>query len=269
MSVAPRTRRDAILEAIRVRGHAAVKDLAAALEVSEATVRRDLRALADSRLIDLVYGGATIRRFVEESVASRSNQNAAAKRVIGRLAAGLVADGDMIYVDSGSTCFEMCTELKRRSNLTVIVNSTRLALELGSNPEITLIQIGGHYRPERMDFVGPLAANAIDQLRGYTAFLGADGLSLEFGISATDIHTAYLYQHVIKNARDAVLLVDHTKFQAPSLFRIADLEAVSRIVTDLPPDPAWREALAARGIDLVCPETNLREDYAQERAHPS
>ncbi|MEJ5171699.1 MAG: hypothetical protein WHU10_11985, partial [Fimbriimonadales bacterium] len=133
---------------------------------------------------------------------------------------------------------------------------TRLALELGPSPEITLIQLGGHYRPERMDFVGPLAANAIDQLRGYTAFLGADGLSLEFGISATDIQTAYLYQHVIKNARDAVLLVDHTKFQAPSLFRIAELEAVSRIVTDVPPSEAWREALATRGIDLVCPEVS-------------
>lgn len=254
MSVAPRTRRDAILETIQARGHVSVKDLASELDVSEATVRRDLRALADSRLIDLVYGGATIRRSVEESVASRAGQNASAKRVIGQLASDLVADGDMIYVDSGSTCFEMCPGLRRRRDLTVIVNSTRLALELGPCPEITLIQLGGHYRPERMDFVGPLAANAIDQLRGYTAFLGADGLSLEFGISATDIQTAYLYQHVIKNARDAVLLVDHTKFQAPSLFRIADLEAVSRIVTDLPPSDEWREALAARGIDLVCPD---------------
>lgn len=255
MSLTAQNRRDTILEAVKSLGHVAVRDLAREMSVSEATVRRDLRALADQHAIDLVYGGATVRRSIVDSIVSRSTQNVEAKRIIGGLAADLVADGEMLYVDSGSTCFEMRPYLLKRRNLTVIVNSTRLAVELGGNSDATVIQLGGHYRHERMDMVGPLAANAIDQLRGYVAFLGADGLSPEFGISATDINTAYLYQHVIKNARESILLADHTKFQAPSLFRIAGLEAISRVVTDRLPSREWQDALSAHGIDLLCPET--------------
>ncbi|MFQ3586552.1 MAG: DeoR/GlpR family DNA-binding transcription regulator [Fimbriimonadaceae bacterium] len=254
MSLTTQKRREWILEQLAARGHVGVRDLADGMSVSEATIRRDLRRLADSRLADLVYGGATTPRESDHSIQYRTTRQADAKKIIGRLAAELVTDGEMLYVDSGTTCYEMKAHLLRKRALTVIVNSTRLAVELGGGSEMSVIMIGGHYRPDRMDAVGPLAANAIDQLRGYLAFIGADGLSVDFGVSANEIQTAYLYQHVIKNARETILLADHTKFASPSLFRIADLDQVSRVVTDRRPDDRWVEALAARGIDLICPD---------------
>lgn len=253
MSLNPRQRRNDILSAVLTRGHADVKTLAAEMLVSEATVRRDLRQLADEKLVELVYGGATVPRSHDVSIRSRALRNMEAKRIVGQLAAQLVTDRDMLYLDGGTTCFEMRHGLRMRSGLSVIVNSWRLAVELAEAPDVNIIQIGGHYRNEREDCVGPLAAHTIDQLRGYVAFISADGLSTDFGLWSNDIETAYLYQHVIRNARDTVLLVDHTKFAAPSLFRICDWGPVSRVVTDQRPSQEWTAFFEEQGIELVCP----------------
>jgi DeoR/GlpR family transcriptional regulator of sugar metabolism len=102
--------------------------------------------------------------------------------------------------------------------------------------------------------VGPLASATIDQFRGYRAFISADGLSMEFGITAGDIDIAYLYRQVIHNARETILLVDHSKFLIPSLFKITEFEAISRVVTDQRPPQEWLNFLGAKGVDLMYPE---------------
>jgi DeoR/GlpR family transcriptional regulator of sugar metabolism len=247
-------RREEILNRVLTRGHVAVKTLAPDLGVSEATVRRDLRLLADEGRVELTYGGATTPREPDFSLDSRARRNVEAKRIIGKLAADLVRDGDMLYVDSGTTCFEMRHHLSRRKGLSVIVSSTRLAMELGGNSASSVILLGGQYRAERMETVGPLAAAAIDSLRGYAAFIGADGLDPEFGLSATDIHVADLYRHVLKNARESILLADHTKFARSSVFRICGWEAITRVVTDRVPDREWSMFLADAGVQVICPE---------------
>jgi len=234
-------------------GHVAVRDLAREMEVSEATIRRDLRTLAQQQKIELVYGGATAPRNGDNSLFARANLNMDAKHIIGRLAGALIQDHQMLFVDAGTTCYEMREDLLKRKGLTVIVNSTRLAIEIGNNPDASVIMLAGQYRPDRMDLVGPLAANSIDQLRGYVAFLGADGLDPNFGISASEIQTAFLYQHVIRNARETILLADHTKFEAPSLFRIGDIDSISKIVTDREPNHEWRQFFASQEIELIYP----------------
>src|SRR5438874_1519173 len=133
MSILTKQRRDQILNRIYDRGHVDVRTLAEAMTVSEATVRRDLRALADDHQLDLVYGGATLPRKNDYSFRSKSLRNMEAKAVIGRLAAELVLDNDQIFMDSGTTCFEMLPHLKRRKGVHIIANSTRLALEIGGS----------------------------------------------------------------------------------------------------------------------------------------
>ncbi len=254
MSLTGKQRHERILAEILAHGHVEVKGLAQKLTVSDATIRRDLRALADEGQVELTYGGATLPRPSDFSVRSKAVRNVEAKRVIGGLAAEAVSDNEQICLDSGTTCFEMCPYLKRRRGLLVIVNSARLALELGAAPEVKVLMIGGLYRPERMDSVGPLANVTIEQLRGYLAFIGADGLSMDFGVSASDIESALLYRQVIRNAREAILLVDHTKFLTPSLFKICEIADISRIVTDQKPPPEWEEFLHAQGVMLRYPE---------------
>jgi len=245
-------RSEAILARLYEQGRVAVKGLAEEMGVSAATIRRDLRSLTDGGQVELVYGGAVLRRSMDFSFRSKSARNVEAKRIVGRLAAELVADGEQVFVDSGTTCFELAAYLKRKRGLSIIVNSARLALEL-DKPGLNVIMLGGQYRPERMDAVGPLATASLDQLRGYVAMIGADGLSMEFGLTAGDIDSAHLYGLAVRNARETILLVDHTKFSAPSLFKIVDFDAISRIVTDERPTAEWMEFLGSKGIAVSYP----------------
>lgn len=248
-----RQRREQILAAILEQRHVTARDLAVEVAASEATVRRDLKAMAADGAIELVYGGATLRRPSDGSFRSKSERNLEAKRIIGRLAADLIGDDEQIYLDSGTTCFEMIPFLKTRQRLSIICSSARLALEL-DHPGISVILLGGQYRPDRMDTVGPLATASLEQLRGYACFIGADGLDRDFGPAAADIESADLNRRAVRNARKTVMLVDHTKFAAASLFKLVEWNLVSRLVTDRAPAPEWMEFLDARGIQVDYPE---------------
>jgi len=199
-----------------------------------------------------VHGGAVLGHGNDLSFRSKSMRNVEAKRIIGRLAAELVSDGDQILLDSGTTCFQMAPFLRSKRGLLVIVNSTRLAMELNASG-LSVILLGGQYRPPRMDTIGPLATAALDQLRGYLLFIGADGLSADFGLTAGDIDSADLYRRAVGNARETVLLADHSKFQTPSLFKIVGFDAISRIVTDREPSTQWMEFLESRKIQVIYP----------------
>jgi DeoR/GlpR family transcriptional regulator of sugar metabolism len=249
-------RREQILAAVFEQRHVTAKGLAEAIGVSEATVRRDLRALADLGQIDLVYGGATLRRDGDFSFHAKGQRNVEAKRTIGQLAAQLIGDGEQLFLDSGTTCFAMAQYLKRRRGLSVIVNSARLVLELDA-PGFNVIMLGGQYRPERMDAVGHLALSTLDQLRGYLCFIGSDGLDMQFGPTAADIESAALYGRAVRNARETVLLADHSKFAASSLYKIVDWPAVRRVVTDQPPSPEWCEFLGRHGIAVLSPPATV------------
>jgi len=245
-------RQQRILQEVLQRRHVTAKDLAANMEVSEATVRRDLKALADNGQVELVYGGATLRRPSDYSFRSKGIRNVEGKRIIGRLAAELVGDDEQIFIDSGTTCFQMAPFLKRRRGLSIIVNSARLALELDA-PGLSVILLGGQYRADRMDTVGSLTTKTLEQLYGYVAFIGADGLKMDMGPAAADSESASLYRLAVQNAREAVLLVDQSKFKAPSLFKIVDWDPISRLVTDAAPPPEWQDFLSGRGIEVIYP----------------
>ncbi|MGE5609339.1 MAG: DeoR/GlpR family DNA-binding transcription regulator [Bacillota bacterium] len=265
MNASARERRERILAELFEKRHVTAKDLAVAMAVSEATVRRDLKALADSGQLELVYGGAALRRPADYSFHSKGTRNVEAKRAIGQLAAGLVGDNEQIFIDSGTTCFEMVPFLKRRRNLSVIVNSARLTLELDA-PGVSVLMLGGQYRPDRMDAVGPLATATLDQLRGYLCFIGADGLGMDFGLAAADIESANLYRLAAHNARETVLLADHTKFFTLSLFKIVEWDLISRLVTDKEPSQEWCEFLNAKGIQVIHPMVEPTENSPEELA---
>lgn len=253
MSISTQQRRDFIINQVLDAGHVSVKSLAGKMAVSEATVRRDLRTLADLGQLELVYGGATLPRSSDFSFRSKAQRFVEEKRVIGRLAATLVGDGESLFLDSGTTIHEMAPYLKRRRRLSVIVNSLRLAAELGASPDLEVITLGGKYRPEYMDTVGPLATESLERLRGFRTFIGADGLSPDFGVTASDIESAHLFRLAIRHAREVILLVDHSKFLAPSLFKICEFDDISRIVTDKEPPAEWVAFLNEKGIEIHTP----------------
>ncbi len=258
MRLSTRHRHDRILAEVYEKQQVTASGLAESLSVSEATIRRDLHALAERGQLELAYGGAVAPRNSDSSFRAKGMRNIDAKRIVGRLAAKQIGVGDQIFIDSGTTCFEMAPQLRAKQGVSVIVNSARLALELDA-PHLEVIMLGGQYRHGRMDTIGPLAVATLEQLRGYTAFIGADGLSMEFGLTANDIESAHLYRLAVRNARRAVLLVDSSKFLAPSLCKIVDWDPIDEVVTDVAPSEAWMEFLAERSIEVTCPAAGCDE----------
>ncbi len=256
MGKSTKQRRQAILADIYKLGRITIKELAVSLDVSEATARRDLQDLARHGKVELIHGGATVPHKGDSSFYSKGMQNIEAKRIVGELAAEYVTDNDLIFLDSGTTCFQMAPYIQVKRGVSIIVNSARLALELEST-DLNVILLGGQYRPDRMDTVGPMAIAALDQLRGYTAFIGTDGLSMDFGPTADDIDSANIYRKAIANSRESILLVDHSKFLSPSLFKIEGFEAISKIITDQRPSEKWMSFLDGLDIDVVYPDGDV------------
>lgn len=252
-------RKKKFLAKLASEGSLLVKDVAEELGISETTIRRDLNELDAAGLLKQVYGGA-IR--IEKSdghssrfsfpITNRLNREIPAKKLIGRCAASFVKDNDVVYIDPGTTSWEMIPYLKDKINLTIISNSVRLLQCLEYIGHHTIIQLGGNLRPDRMDTVGALAEMSLGQLRGYKVFQGGDGIDVEFGLSAVDHESALLAKHVIANAREIIVVADHTKFDQPSLlYKIIDIDKINYLITDCPLSKKWAETCASANVTVV------------------
>jgi DeoR/GlpR family transcriptional regulator of sugar metabolism len=255
MGLLAENRQQMILERVRLSGRIQVGGLSKELGVTEVTIRRDLSVLQKNGLIKKTYGGAVLTSPPEMNVSVRYRQirNLAAKRIIGKLAAALIKDGDIIYLEAGSTCYEITPYLAQKKNLTVIVNSLYLMSRLHELTQHHVIITGGHYRADRMDMVGPTAESAIAQLGGFKAFTGADDITIDSGISGSDVVTVSFTKLVLQRASEVILVADHSKFDNPALYKIADIAELDYIVTDEQPSPAWLSACRQKNIKLIYP----------------
>jgi DeoR family transcriptional regulator, fructose operon transcriptional repressor len=256
MGLLAEKRHQYILEQLRSNGRILVATIAGNLDVTEVTIRRDLSLLAKNGLLKKTYGGAVMPGPANSkvSVRFRHTQNIQAKKNIGKLAADLVEDNDIIYLEAGSTCYEIIPYLSKYQDLTIIVNSLNLMRRLHELTKHNVIVTGGQYRPERMDMIGPLAEAAVAQLGGFKAFTGADDISRSAGISGADIATVTFAKIVLKQASKVIFVGDHTKFDKPALYKIADLNALDYIVTDKPLSAAWLKISRKKHIVPICPK---------------
>jgi DeoR/GlpR family transcriptional regulator of sugar metabolism len=205
-------------------------------------------------LLKKTYGGAIIAApDVSPSVRFRQTKRTKAKRIVGEQAANLIKDGDIIYLEAGSTVYEIIPYLSRKKDLTILVNSLYLMRRLHEMTNHKIIIIGGQYRPDRMDMVGPQAEASIAQLGGFKAFTGADDITIDAGISGADVVTVGLARQVLKRSAEVIFVGDHTKFDNPALYKIAEIEKLDYIVTNRKPSKAWHQAAKEKNIRLVYP----------------
>ncbi|MBN1816170.1 MAG: DeoR/GlpR transcriptional regulator [Sedimentisphaerales bacterium] len=255
MGLLAQQRREYILNELRNNGRIRVNQAAQTFHVTEVTIRRDLDYLEQNGLLKKTYGGAVLTDLpdMNMSVRFRHTRNVAAKKTIGQLASALIHDGDIIYLEAGSTCFEIVPYLIEKKSLTIIVNSLHLMSRLHEQIRHKIIVTGGLYRPERMDMIGPSAEATISQLGGFKAFTGADDISITGGISGADVATVTFTRLVLRQAAQVVFVGDHTKFDNPALYKIADIDELDFIVTDIEPLPDWQKAAQEREIQLIYP----------------
>ena len=230
-----------------------VADICETFEVSEATARRDLEALAGQGRIQRVHGGAIPVSHAppESPMLVRREEQAEYKQRIGGAAAELIHDGDTIVLGSGSTVLELAFSLKERHNLTVITNSLPVMNLLAEMPEITLVSIGGMLFPTELSFIGHIAEQALEEVRADKAIIGVRAINLEQGLTSEYLPEAKTDRAMLHAAKETIIVADHSKFGRVSAALLVPIEGVGTIVTDTQTPGDFIAGLQERGIRVI------------------
>jgi DeoR family transcriptional regulator, aga operon transcriptional repressor len=246
-----RRRREEILNLALAQDFVAVRDLSTRFRVSIVTIRGDLDDLADQGLLRRVRGGAIalVRRTPEVPYEARDDAHAREKAQIARMAVGLLANHDTVLLDVGTTTMAVAREIVARTDLqdvTVVTNGLNIAgaLEPGT-PRINVLVTGGSLRPLQHSLVGPMAGLVLHKVRAAIAFIGADGIHPEHGISTTNAPEADMKQRLLESARRRVVVADASKFSREALLRVCDLADIDLILTAGDIDPEVHAAISA------------------------
>lgn len=223
-----------IIERLERDGVVKSQDLVQWLDSSESTVRRDLQELEDLGILERVHGGAKRPQHLEQELGmfEKSSKNVQQKKMIAEYAAESITEGDVIYLDAGTTTSEMIPFLKNRT-ITVVTNSVGLAARL-VEAQIATIVLGGRIKLTTDAVVGSQALEQLKQYRFNKAFMGMNGVHLDSGYSTPDPEEAILKRTAIQQSEEAFVLVDHSKFNQTSFVSVASLSAAS-ILTDTCP----------------------------------
>lgn len=244
-------RRQAILEFVRVNGVASLRELAAAVDSSEVTIRRDVRALEAQGLVDRRRGAAAWPGGLshEQSYVQKTRVAAAEKAAIARVAAGLVSEGDAIVVGAGTTTREFALAIAHMEDLTVVTNSILVA-EVLATSNVQVVVTGGALRGPTYSLVGGAAEESLTRLRVRYAFLSGNGLTAERGLSTPNMLAANVDHAIAACAQEVIVLADHTKIGIDTMFQTIPVESISHLVTDAESDPATLEVLTAAGVQV-------------------
>ncbi|PWB55991.1 MAG: DeoR/GlpR transcriptional regulator [Anaerolineales bacterium] len=245
-------RRNQILEIINHDKIIKIKDITKRFNVSIATVRRDLDILQEQLYIKRVYGGAipVTPSGTEPLYFTREMENRAEKIAIGKAAAEMVVEGDTIYLDIGTTTQEVGRNLKKMNNITVITSSLTIMTEL-ANSNVTVYSLGGKIRPHELSMSGSIAIHSLEQFCVQKAFIGAAGVTFDEGISDFNYEEAQVRLTAIKRAKQAILVVDSTKFGNNAFARTCSLDYFHTIVTDINVPKKYIDGINDRKINLV------------------
>lgn len=253
-------RRQTILRLIHERSSVHVIELAKLLDVSEGTIRNDLTALEDEQLILRVRGGAVTRNNSPPiaAFAVRAQVNFDAKRRIARWAADMVEDGDAIALDASTTVLSIAPFLQDRRGLTVITSGMEVARALAQNPTNTVIMLGGVLRSDGNAIGGKLGETMVADLRVKTALVSCVGLTIEQGLTESDVLQAQIKTLLLRAARRVVLLADSSKFGQVGLVPFASVNEIAHVVTDDGIDPEMIADLRRSAVTLtVCGEDTI------------
>ncbi|MFN3846112.1 MAG: DeoR/GlpR family DNA-binding transcription regulator [Paracoccaceae bacterium] len=224
-----------LMERLQSRAYAETQDLSAFLGVSEATVRRDLIDLEARGLIRRTHGGAMPIAQITRDFPNheRLGRNTAEKARIGKVAASLVADGDAVFLDAGTTTLQVASQLVHRDGLTFVTNGTDIFACLVGAGVARVFVTGGEYNDINRSLTGALAAEAIRRFNVDKLFLSVSAVDLRRGqITISHPALAEAQRAMIEIAQQVIVVADHTKFTRNALTVIAPLEAVDCIVTD-------------------------------------
>jgi DeoR family fructose operon transcriptional repressor len=248
-------RKKKILAAVVEAGSLSVFELSEKLSMSPATIRRDLHDISEEGLLLRTHGGAMkIDNPVLTGFSDKAGAHNEHKEKIGKEAAELVCDGDTIFLDCGSTVFQMCRYLKKKNSLRVITNSLPILAELIDIPSISINLIGGELNKSRKAVHGDKAVQHIDSYHAHKAFIGVDGISAENGLTAHSEHESTITAAFIRNAEQTFLLCDSSKVGKDSYIKFSSLSDITCLVTDKELVSTIQDQLIKKGLQVILAE---------------
>ena len=254
-------RHSRILKTVELLRTVSVQELKERLEVSEVTIRKDLNFLEDKGLILRTHGGARLAQDSNRmrTLSIRERENPELKRIIARKAASLIAEGDTVYIDSGSTCQALAEELRDgKRSVRVISNALPILNILADSESISLHTIGGSFRREAGSFVGPLSLANLADYQIETGFVGATGFDAEGVFSSQNVIESQLKKQVLLSSKRRVILADSTKADVRAFSVFARPEEVDILITDS--GCSYCTNLRKLGIEVLIAKKEDREE---------
>ena len=228
-----------ILSALQQSGSVSVEGLSNDLNVSLVTIRRDLDELEGRGLLRRTHGGAvSIEPLFYEpfrndrSFLAQVERFAEEKRRIGRAAAALIKEGEVIALTPGTTATEVIRGIPLDRKITVVTSTVNVAMELSKRKNLDVFVTGGHLRGDWFSLVGPTAAQSLSRVMIHTLFIGADGIDAKFGVSCFNPDESQLNSTMVKHAQRKVAVVDHSKFGVVAGWKICRTSDLDILVTD-------------------------------------
>jgi DeoR family fructose operon transcriptional repressor len=229
----PLERQKKIIELLMIKKVLKMTELTEELNISVDTLRRDINALVKQGKAEKIYGGIQLieSKVGESSIDERMIGRLKEKESIAQACSELIHDGDCIYIDSGSTTYQISKYIKSKKKLTVITNSIPVVHEL-MNSDIEVIIIGGKVRKSERSIVTYEYLFNFNQLNIQKAFICASGITIEKGISDYNVEEAITRKNMIELSNEVYVAADSTKFGRDVTIGIAPLDKIDYMITD-------------------------------------
>ncbi|MGW0563346.1 DeoR/GlpR family DNA-binding transcription regulator [Streptomyces sp. NPDC003016] len=264
----------ALLELLAAEGRLEVEEAAATLEVSAATIRRDLDELAEQQMLVRTRGGAIAHGVSYElPLRYKSSRHASEKQRIAAAVADLVADGEVVGLNGGTTTTEVARALALRTGsglrdaaaapssasvpapvgpvLTVVTNALNIAGELAVRPQIKIVVTGGVARPQTYELVGPLTMGVLNEVVLDVVVLGVDGVDPDLGVMAHHEDEASVSRLFAERAHRVIVVTDSSKMGKRAFARICGLDRIDVVVTDSAISAEAAGRLTDAGIKVI------------------
>jgi DeoR/GlpR family transcriptional regulator of sugar metabolism len=246
-------RQQLILDIVQEAQQVTVSELSGHFDVSEVTIRRDLRQLAEQGALRRTHGGAlaALQTLPETPVAERMLWAERCKAFIGKTAAELVADDMSVFIGSGSTTAYVARNLVSRRGLTVVTNAINIAAEFATAHDTTVVVTGGLMRTSELSLIGHITELALQQVRVDKAIIGMRAINLKAGMTNDYLPEVVTDRTIIDLAPELIVVADHTKFGQVASAYVAPVERISTLVTDSTTDPHTLSELESMGVRVI------------------
>ncbi|MFF8841945.1 DeoR/GlpR family DNA-binding transcription regulator [Streptomyces sp. NPDC015127] len=255
----------ALLELLAAEGRLDVEEAATALDVSSATIRRDLDELAEQQMLVRTRGGAIAHGVSYElPLRYKSSRHAPEKQRIAAAAADLIGDGEVVGLNGGTTTTEVARALALRASggqrestgapspaFTVVTNALNIAGELAVRPQIKIVTTGGVARPQTYELVGPLTMGVLNEVVLDAVVLGVDGVDPQLGIMAHHEDEASVSRLFAERAHRVIVVTDSSKLGRRAFARICGLDRIDVLVTDANISAETSARLVDAGVKVV------------------